>query len=73
MLGAKKSSKKNETSFEAVTFNIDDENMQILKDLFDTIPRVYQDFIVAADFIQTALLDPLVLSFQEELCRIQSV
>lgn len=45
----------------------------ILKDIFDTIPRVYQDFIVVGDFIQTALMDPLVLSFQEDMCRIQSV
>ena len=45
----------------------------ILKDVFDTIPRVYQDFIVTADFIQTALVDPQVLSFQEDMCRIQSV
>lgn len=44
-----------------------------LKDIFDTIPRVYQNFIVTGDFIQTALIDPLVLSFQEEMCRIQSV
>lgn len=36
----------------------------ILKDIFDSIPRVYQDYIVTSDFIQTALMDPLVLSFQ---------
>lgn len=45
----------------------------ILKDIFDTIPRVYQDFIVIRDFVQTALKDPLVMGFQEDMCRIQSI
>ncbi len=45
----------------------------ILKAIFDSIPRVYQDYIVTGDFIQTALIDPLVLSFQEDMSRIQSI
>lgn len=54
-------------------FDLEEEHIQTLKDLFDTLPRVYQDFIVTKDFIQSAIMDPLVLGFQEELCRIQSV
>jgi hypothetical protein len=47
--------------------------MWIIKDIFDTIPRVYQDYIVANDFISIALKDPQILAISEEICRIQSV
>lgn len=45
-------------------YDIETEYLDTLKDIFDTIPRVYQDFIVTGDFVQQALMDPLVLSFQ---------
>ena len=45
----------------------------LLKDLFDTIPRVYQDYVVSNDFVMMAMKDPLIMAVGEELCRIQSV
>ena len=37
----------------------------MLKDIFDTIPRVYQDYIVASDFVSIALKDPQILAISE--------
>lgn len=45
----------------------------LLKDIFNTIPRIYQDYIVSADFIQTCIKDPQILALSDELCRIESV
>jgi len=45
----------------------------LLKDIFDTIPRIYQDFVISKDFVSLALKDPQILALGEELCRIQSV
>jgi hypothetical protein len=44
-----------------------------LKDIFDTIPRIYQNYVVVNDFISIAEKDPQVLAVSDELCRIQSV
>jgi hypothetical protein len=44
-----------------------------LKDIFNAIPRIYQDYIVSADFVQSALRDPQILALSDELCRIESV
>jgi len=45
----------------------------ILKDIFDTIPRVYQNYIVSQDFVAIAMKDPQILALGDELCRVQSV
>lgn len=47
--------------------------MLIIKDIFDTIPRIYQDYIVVNDFINIAMKDPQILAIEDEMCRIQSV
>ena len=39
--------------------------MLILKDIFDTIPRIYQDYIVVNDFIHIAMKDPQVLAIED--------
>ena len=44
-----------------------------MKDIFDTIPRIYQNYVVVNDFISIAEKDPQVLAVSDELCRIQSV
>jgi SepF-like predicted cell division protein (DUF552 family) len=44
-----------------------------LKDIFDTIPRIYQNYIVINDFVSIAQKDPQILAISDELCRIQSV
>jgi hypothetical protein len=36
------------------------------------VPRVYQDYLVASDFIAIAMRDPQILAFGDEMCRIQS-
>ena len=46
-------------------FDIEEEYLFILKDLFDTIPRVYQEYIVATDFVSIALKDPQVLAISD--------
>ena len=34
----------------------------MLKDIFDTIPRVYQEYIVVQDFVAISLKDPQILA-----------
>jgi hypothetical protein len=34
-----------------VVFDIDEENLVLIKDIYDGIPRVYQNYIVIMDFI----------------------
>jgi hypothetical protein len=63
-IGKKKTKGETTLTNEVDFFDIEEESLLILKDVFDTIPRVYQDFIVTADFIHAALIDPQVLSFQ---------
>jgi hypothetical protein len=65
--------KKDSSSHEIELFDIEEEYLFILKDLYDTIPRIYQNYIVANDFINLALKDPQVLAISDEMCRIQSV
>lgn len=37
----------------------------LLKDIFNTIPRIYQDYIVSADFVQTSMKDPQILALSD--------
>lgn len=39
--------------------------MLIIKDIFDTIPRIYQDYIVVNDFINIAMKDPQILAIED--------
>lgn len=45
----------------------------MLKDIYNALPRIYQDYIVSQDFVQNALRDPQILAVSDELSRIQSV
>lgn len=54
-------------------FDIPEEYLLLLKDIFNCIPRIYQDYIVSTDFVQTAMRDPQILALSDELCRIESV
>jgi polyphosphate kinase len=65
--------KKEGTSNEIEMFDVEEEYLIILKDIFDTIPRIYQNYIVVNDFVSIAQKDPQVLAISDELCRIQSV
>jgi len=47
--------------------------LSILKDIYDMVPRMYQNYIVVNDFINLASRDPQVLALSEEICRIQSL
>ena len=46
-------------------YDIEPEYLLILKDIFSTIPRVYQDYIVTNDFVSIAVKDPQVLAIYE--------
>jgi hypothetical protein len=54
-------------------FDIEEEYLIILKDIFDTIPRIYQNYIVVNDFVGVSIKDPQILALSDELCRIQSM
>ena len=46
-------------------FDIEPDYLLILKDIFSTIPRVYQEYIVTNDFITIALKDPQILAIND--------
>ena len=45
----------------------------MIKDIFDGIPRVYQNYIVVMDFVEACRRDPQFKSIADNICRIQSV
>jgi hypothetical protein len=45
----------------------------LIRDIFDGIPRVYQNYIVLMDFVEACKRDPQFKSIAENVCRIQSV
>ena len=53
---------KNKGSVQITMFDLEDEYLLMLKDIFDTIPRIYQDYVVASDFVNIALKDPQILA-----------
>lgn len=58
---------------ESVIFDMDAEHLELLKDIFDRVPRVYQNYIAAIDFVEECRRDPQFKLIQEDICRIQSV
>ena len=42
----------------------------MLKDIFNSLPRIYQDYIISVDFVQAALRDPQILALSDELSRL---
>ena len=44
-----------------------------MKDIFNGLPRVYQGYIVAMDFVEGCKRDPQFKAMGGEICRIQSV
>lgn len=59
------SKKKQKKSKEIEMFDIPEEYLLLLKDIFNSIPRIYQDYIVSADFVQTAMRDPQMLALSD--------
>ena len=57
--------KKRNDSTECTVFDLPDEYLQLLKDIYNGLPRIYQDFIVSADFVQGCLRDPQILTVSD--------
>lgn len=58
---------------ESEVFDIYPDYLQLLLDMFNTIPRIYQDYICTKDFLELCRMDPQIQSIEEELCRIDSI
>jgi hypothetical protein len=63
---------KTETN-EVGIYDIEPEYLQLLQDTFNSIPRIYQDYICVVDFLEVCRKDPQIISIGDELCRINSV
>lgn len=50
---------------EDTIFDMPNEYMLLLKDIFNSIPRVYQEYIVSMDFVQGCLRDPQISALSD--------
>ena len=44
---------------------MEEDHLLLLKDIFSTIPRIYQEYIIANDFITIALKDPQIFAISD--------